>query len=134
MDQQRVRTTYKYKLMPTPEQARTLETVLWRCRELYNAGLQERKADWERRRMPVTFAMQSAQLSAIQAVRPEYHDINAQVLQDVLHRLDTACAAFFRRLQAGAHPGYPRLQGTDRYTRFTYPQVGAHGGHGGAAV
>jgi transposase len=30
--------------MPTPEQERTLETVVWRCRERYNAGLQERKA------------------------------------------------------------------------------------------
>jgi putative transposase len=72
--------------------------------------------------------MQSAHLPAIKEVRPEYNDLNAQVLQDVLHRLDKAFAAFFRRLQAGAHPGYLRLQGTDRYHSFTYPQVGAHGG------
>jgi putative transposase len=78
--------------------------------------------------------MQSAPLPAIKAVRPDYRDLNAQVVQDVLHRLDTACAAFFRRLQAGEHPGYLRLQGTDRYHSFTYPQVGAHGGHGGAAL
>jgi putative transposase len=79
--------------------------------------------------------MQSAQPPAIKEVRPEeYREINAQVLQDVLHRLDRACAAFFRRRQAGARPGYPRLQGTDRYTSFTYPQVGGHGGHGGAVV
>jgi len=48
--------------------------------------------------------MQSAQLPAIKEVRPEYRDLNAQVLQDVLHRLDTAFAAFCRRLRAGAHP------------------------------
>jgi hypothetical protein len=47
MEQQQVRKTYKYKLMPTPEQERTLATVLWRCRELSNAGLQERKVAWE---------------------------------------------------------------------------------------
>jgi putative transposase len=75
--------------------------------------------------------MQSAQLPPIKAVRPEYHELNAQVLQDVLHRLERACAACFRRLQAGARPGYPRLQGRDRYASFTYPQVG---GHGGAAL
>jgi putative transposase len=46
----------------------------------------------------------------------------------MLHRLDTAFAAFFRRVKAGARPGYPHLQGTDRYTSFTSPQVGAHGG------
>jgi putative transposase len=124
-----VRKTFKYQLMPTPEQERTLGMVVWRCRELYNAGLQERKAAWEKRRVCVSFAMQSAQLPAIKEVRQEYHDINAQVLQDVLHRLDKAFAAFVRRVQADEQrPGYPRFQGKDRYTSFTYPQVGEHGG------
>jgi putative transposase len=109
-----VRKTYKYKLLPTPEQERTLATVVWRCRELYNAGLQERKAAWEKCHVAVSIAMQSAQLPAIKEVRPEYREINAQVLQDVLHRLDKAFAAFFRRLQAGERPGYPRFQGHDR--------------------
>src|SRR5215831_15477592 len=127
MDQQSARKTFKYKLMPTPEQQRALATVLWRCRELYNAGLQERKAAWEKCRVSVNVAMQSAQLPAIKEVRPEYRDIHAQVLQDVLHRLDKAFAAFFRRLQAGERPGYPRFQGRDRYNSFTYPHVGAHG-------
>ncbi len=72
--------------------------------------------------------MQSAQLPGIKDVRPEYRDINAQVLQDVLHRLDKGFAAFFRRVQAGEKPGYPRFQGKERYDSFTYPQVGEHGG------
>jgi putative transposase len=105
MEEHSVHKTYKYKLMPTPEQARTLATVVWRCRELYNAGLEERKAAWETCGVSVSFAMQSAQLPAIKEVRPEYRDINAQVLQDVLHCLDKAFAAFFRRGAAGAHPG-----------------------------
>ncbi|HEV2460521.1 MAG TPA: transposase, partial [Ktedonobacterales bacterium] len=128
MEQQGARKTYKYQLMPTPNQEQALATVLWRCRELYNAGLEERKAAWERRGVSVNFARQSAQLPGIKDVRPEYRDINAQVLQDVLHRLDKAFQAFFRRVQAGEQPGYPRFQGKDRYNSFTYPQVGAHGG------
>jgi putative transposase len=128
MEQQSVRKTFKYQLLPTPEQARTLETVVWRCRELYNAGLEERKAAWEKRGVCVTFAMQSAQLTAIKEVRLEYNDINAQVLQDVLHRLEKTFQAFFRRVTTGERPGYPRFQGWDRYNSFTYPQVGAHGG------
>jgi putative transposase len=133
MDQQRAsaRKTYKYQLLPTPKQEQALETVVCRCRELYNAGLQERKAAWEQCRVSVTFAMQSAQLPAIKAVRPEYREIHAQVLQDVLHRLDKTFQTFFRRVTAGEHPGYPRFPGTERYTSFSYPQVGAHGGHGG---
>ena len=128
MEEQGLRKTFKYKLMPTPEQERTLGMVVWRCRELYNAGLHERKAAWEQCGICVTFAMQSAQLPAIKEVRPEYRDLNAQVLQDVQHRLDRAFVAFFRRVTAGEQPGYPRFQGQDRYTSFTYPQVGKHGG------
>ena len=124
--------TYQYRLMPTPAQETVVEEVLWRCRELYNAGLEERKTAWEKCDVSVTFTMQSAQLPGIKDVRPEYRDINAQVLQDVLHRLDKAFQAFFRRVKAGAKngekPGYPRFQGKERYHSFTYPQVGEHGG------
>jgi putative transposase len=123
-----VHKTFKYKLMPTPEQERAMECVLWRCRELYNAGLEERKAAWEKCLVSVSFAMQSAQLPGIKEVRPEYRDINAQVLQDVLHRLDKTYQAFFRRVQQGGTPGYPRFQGKNRYNSFTFPQVGEHGG------
>ena len=124
MDQQSVRKTYKYKLMPTPDQEQALATVVWRCRELYNAGLEERTAAWEKCHVSVNFAMQSAQLPAIKEVRPEYRDIHSQVLQDVLTRLDRAFQAFFHRVKAGATPGYPRFQGQSRYTSFTYKQFG----------
>ena len=30
--------------------------------------------------------------------------------------------AFFRRLKAGEHPGYPRFRGKGRYDSLTYPQ------------
>jgi hypothetical protein len=129
-----VHKTFTYQLLPTSEQEQALATVVWRSRELYNAGLQERKPAWEMCGVCVSFAMQSAQLPAIKEVRPEYCEIDAQVLQDVLHRLDRAFAACFRRVTTGAHPGYPRLQGKGRYHSFTYPQVGEHGGHGGAAL
>ncbi len=101
MERGSVRKTFKYRLQPTPEQERALAAVVWRCRELYNAGLQERKAAWEQCGTSVTFAMQSAQLPGLKEVRPDYRDLNAQVLQDVLHRLDKAFQAFFRRVATG---------------------------------
>ena len=52
----------------------------------------------------------------------------AQVLQDVVLRVDRAFEAFFRRSREGQTPGYPRFHGRDRYNSFTYPQVGEHGG------
>jgi putative transposase len=128
MEQQSIRKTYKYRLAPTPEQEKVLEEVLCRFRELYNAGLEERKTAREKCGASVTFAKQSAQLPGIKDVRSEYRDINAQVLQDVLHRLDKTFQAFFRRMKNGEKPGYPRFRGRDRYNSFTYPQVGEHGG------
>jgi transposase len=124
MEQPTVRKTYKYKLQPTPTQERTLAFVVRRCRELYNAGLQERRDAWQKCRVSVRAGQQSAELPVIKAVRPEYHDVHSQVLQDVLTRLDQAFAAFFRRVLAGETPGYPRFQGARRYHSFTYKQVG----------
>jgi putative transposase len=72
----------------------------------------------------VTVTSQSAQLPKIKDVRPEYHDIHSQVLQDVLTRLDRAFQAFFRRVKNGEQPGYPRFQGANRYDSFTYKQFG----------
>ena len=57
MEQRHIRKTYKYRLAPTPAQETVLEEVLWRCRELYNAGLEERKNAWEKCGVSVTFAM-----------------------------------------------------------------------------
>jgi putative transposase len=119
-----VRKTYKYELQPTPAQEQALEFVRRRCRELYNAGLQERRDAWQKRGISITAASQSAQLPAVKNVRPEYHDVHSQVLQDVLTRLDHAFQAFFRRVKAGEEPGYPRFHGATRYNSFTYKQFG----------
>lgn len=119
--------TFKYKLRPTPEQAAQLAGVLRICRELYNAALQERKEAWGKQRISVNYYQQKAQLPEIRALREDCAAINAQVLQDVVLRLDRAFKAFFRRVANGEKPGYPRFKGRHRYHSFTYPQVGTHG-------
>src|SRR5215468_884473 len=124
MDEQTVRKTYKYKLKPTPEQEQAMGFVLRRCRELYNAGLEERQEAWRTRGVSVTVAGQSTQLPEIKEVRPEYRDIHSQVVQDVLTRLDRAFQRFFARVKSGETPGYPRFHGAARYNSFTYKQFG----------
>jgi len=42
-----VRKTDQEKLQPTPAQERELERVLWRCRTLYNAALEQRVTVWK---------------------------------------------------------------------------------------
>jgi putative transposase len=49
MDRQTVRKTFKEKRWPTPVQERALEEVLWRCRNLYNAALEQRITAYQRR-------------------------------------------------------------------------------------
>jgi putative transposase len=124
-----IRKTFKYKLKPTLAQEHALERVLWHCRTLYNAALEQRKTWWGRGQgISATYYHQKAELPDLKAACLDYTEINAQVLQDVLLRLERAFATFFRRLAAGETPGYPRFQGRGRYNSFTYPQVGKHGG------
>jgi putative transposase len=125
MDEQTVRKTFKYRLEPTPDQEQALEIVVRRCRELYNAALEVRHEAWQKCSVSITAASQSAQLPTVKEVRPEYHDIHSQVLQDVQTRLDRAFQAFCRRIREGQAPGYPRFQGVGRYNNVTCKQFGS---------
>src|SRR5215813_13533558 len=93
------RKAFKYHLCPTPDQERALELVLYRCRTLYNVALEERKTAWERRRVSLTYYDQANELPDVKAACPEYAEVNAQVLQDVLRRLDKTFQSFFRRIR-----------------------------------
>jgi putative transposase len=139
--------SFKYRLYPTKKQIETLETTLRLCCELYNAALQERRDAWSvikrhpnyhdlewrkehAREYSVNFAMQSAQLPVIKEVREEYNGVYAQVLQDILHRVDKTYKAFFVRTKRGDKPGFPRFKPAKRFDSFTYPQTGPSGKSG----
>jgi len=116
---------YKFRLYPTKKQEKVLFWTLTRCRELYNAALAERKEAYRMGGKSIGYYEQKRDLPEIKAeIRQEYQDIHSQVLQDVLLRVKRAFDAFFRRVKNGEEPGYPRFQGRNRYTSFTYPQGG----------
>jgi len=119
-----LRKTYKYKMKPTPDQERQLETILWRCRTLYNTGLEQHITLWKQRGISVSRYGQEAELKDLRADMPEYAAIHSHVLQDVLARLDKTYQAFFRRIQTGQTPGFPRFQGRGRFNSFTYKEYG----------
>ena len=134
---------FKYRISPSSEAEKKLHWTLTRCRELYNAGLSERKDAYQQYQRtiiiegqertvaatmvagfsvkPMSFYGQKRDLVDIKSERPEYQEIASHVLQDVLHRLDKAFSAFFRRIGNGETPGYPRFKGRNRYNSFTYP-------------
>src|SRR5260221_754984 len=125
---QTVRKTFKYKLKPTLAQACLLERTLMLCRHVYNAAVGERREAWRMCGVSVTYYQQKAELPDIKEAMPEYAEVYSQVLQDVVLRVDRAFHAFFQRIREGKTPGYPRFQGRYRYSSFTYPEVGEHGG------
>ena len=135
---------YKYRLYPNTTTEKQLFWTLSRCREVYNAGLSERKDAYqihERHTLmqtedghvvlaqmqanmkvrAVSYYEQKRDLVDIKQARPEYNDIASHVLQDVMLRLEKAMQAFFRRIREGQTPGFPRFQGRNRYCSFTYP-------------
>jgi putative transposase len=118
------RKTYKYKLIPTPEQERELECVLGRCRSLYNTALEQRITAWQRCRVSVSRYDQEVELKAIRAEFPEYAAIHSHVFQDVLARLETTYQTFFRQVQRSETAGFPRYKGRERFHSFTFKEYG----------
>lgn len=116
--------TFRYRLYPTVAQRETLDGHLLVCCELYNAALQERRDAWRMSRASVGYRQQSLQLPAIKVDRPDVAAVYAQVLQDVLSRVDKAFNAFFARVRSGERPGFPRFRASRRFDSLTYPQKG----------
>ncbi|HVH70236.1 MAG TPA: helix-turn-helix domain-containing protein, partial [Candidatus Dormibacteraeota bacterium] len=59
------RRTFKYRLYPKRQQRHQLQATLDVCRELYNAGLQERREAWSSHRKAVGYLAQAQQLAEI---------------------------------------------------------------------
>jgi transposase len=98
MEQQRLRTSYQCRLTPTPAQA--LEVGVPSCRTLDNCALQQRRT-WRERGQGkrATYLQQATELPDLKAACPPYAEVQSQVLQDVLRRVDKTYQAFFRRVQ-----------------------------------
>ena len=129
--------TYEYKLKPTKQQVELIKHSLNVCRQVWNYALRERK-DWiVSRKCPVnscslvseyiipndaaypSFKIQCQRLTQAKKSNPELKSVNAQMLQQVLKRLDQA---FERRRQLGS--GFPRFKTYNRMRSFVFPQLG----------
>ena len=119
-----MRQAFKFRIDPSPAVEAKLKWTLDVCRELYNAGLQERRDAYRMCGVSLTYRRQADELAEVKEVRPDVALVHSQVLQDVLKRVDHAFEGFFRRVAAGEQPGYPRFQGKTRYDSFTFPQSG----------
>jgi putative transposase len=117
-----IRRAYKYRLYPTKNQKHKLQSTLDLCRDLYNSALQERIEAYKKNKVSLSYIDQQNELPVLRKELTEYELVYAQVLQNVLKRLDLNFKSFFRRLKKHEKPGFPRYKGYDRYDSFTYPQ------------
>jgi putative transposase len=94
-------------------------------RQLYNAALQERRDAYRMRGIPVTFKMQYAELTALRKPDSRLDRRLAAVYREtedaVLHRLDLAMQAFFRRCTRRETPGFPRFRPAARWKQLMFP-------------
>lgn len=112
--------TFKHRLYPNRKQREILAAQLEMCRELYNAGLQERIESYKITGKGATWLQQQAQLPAIKEVRPEFKTLHAHTLQAVLIRLNKSFQNFFRRVKAGQTPGFPRFKSRRRFNSLVF--------------
>ncbi|WP_241989800.1 MULTISPECIES: RNA-guided endonuclease InsQ/TnpB family protein [unclassified Streptomyces] len=117
---------YKFLLRPTAGQAIALGEMLRDHCSLYNGALQERRDAYRHpSKTSIKYGMQSGQLKDIRAFDPERQgrwSFSSQ--QATLRRLDKAFTAFFRRVEAGGKPGYPRFRGVNWFDTVDFPRDG----------
>ena len=110
--------TYKFRLYPNKIQEDKLTYTLSVCKNLYNDMLSDRIVTYKEAGVGLSYYDQQTLLKCMDL------GIYSQIAQDVLRRLDNTFVAFFRRVQSGETPGYPRFKSWNRYDSFTYPQRG----------
>jgi len=111
--------TCKYRLYLTREQKQTIEFTLERCRLLYNRLFAERIDAYKSQGKSLTFVDQANIFPERKMFIPQLKRVHSQVLQDVARRLDRTYQSFYRRVQRGEKPGFPRLKPKQRYDSFT---------------
>ncbi len=120
---------FSFRIYPNKNQEVKLNRTLSTCRHLYNDALEERKRQAELNRLKREFQVfpwgkpewisYEDQANTLSSEKTDTQkEVHSQVLQNTLKRLDRSFQNFFNGF------GYPRFQGRNRYSTFTYPQSG----------
>lgn len=107
----------KIKIEVSEHDAQTLEFMQGKCRRLYNWWVMRLKngEKWPGWKVAKATLQESKQHD------PELTHIYGKVLQEVYFRLDAAMSAFFRRIENGETPGFPRLRPRHCFFTLCYP-------------
>jgi putative transposase len=119
-----LRKGFKYRLEPTNNQRVLFAQFAGASRFLFNRGLEQRKAVYEKEGKTLRYFDQNNELVALKQEEKTswLKEIHSQVLQQALKNLDVAFENFFQNLKAGKKPGYPRFKCKGVRDSFRYPQ------------
>jgi putative transposase len=106
----------KIKLEVSEQDAKALEFMQGKCRGLYNWWVM-RLRDGER----WNFAEAKRSLEVSKKHDPELKFVYGKLLHEVYYRLDNAMQAFFRRVEIGEKPGFPRVRPRHNFFTLLYP-------------
>ena len=106
----------KIKIEVSSQDAEALEFMQAKCRGLYNWWVMQLRdgACWNVNEAKKT-------LQASKQYDPELRCVYGKLLAEVYYRLDGAMQGFFRRVQAGEKPGFPRVKPRHQFFTLCYP-------------
>jgi len=136
-----MRVSYQYRLKPNKEQIAKIEKWLEMLRCQYNYLLGQRFDWWETHRTAAnscplichlpeltdrpTYYSQKQSLTQLKKDRPWYKEVQSQVLQDCVKRVDLTFQRWLGGDKNGKKSGKPRFKGKGRYRTILFPQVKA---------
>jgi putative transposase len=112
--------TFRYRLLPGKAQHRALEHILETQRQLYNAALEERIGAYRKAGKTISCLDQSKSLTEWRNDDAEAAALPVKLQRATLKRLDEAFGGYFRRVKAGAKPGFPRFRGRGQFDAFGF--------------
>lgn len=108
--------TYQVRAYTTAKGYARLDRVMRMCAELYNAALRDWRDAYREAGVSRSRADQFRELTMVRRDDPSgWGGLSVQVGRGVLMRLDRARRAFYRRVERGETPGYPRFKTHSRW-------------------
>ena len=131
--------TFQFKLKPNTKQRDLLDNWLNLLRMQYNYRLAQRFNWYEQNRSNVNacslvchlpelkeqpnYYSQKKDLLNTKKLFPDYKNVQSQVLQDCIKRVDKTFSRWLKQDKSGRRSGRPRFKGKGRYRSFTFPQT-----------
>ena len=120
--------TYQVRAYTSAAGYDRLDHVLCNCARLYNAALEEWQSAYRHKGHALSVSRtkfdQMKELTGIRKDDPElWGAVSLQIARGVLVRLERARQSFFRRVQAGDTPGYPRFKSSRRWRTIELAEI-----------